>query len=633
MADGSTGRDMTELLQLIKPRISEAVRVTDINDNSSVLDTVFGTDRNFSKLSIANDSSTATDIIPKSNSELKDGGGWSRTSAGDTLTIRLSRGLTATANSASRSVEIKHSNSITSGTVGTSHKGVKLYYDAQGHITQASQFDMFPPLEKGTDGQVWTSSGAGSDNGTWRTLSGDKGISITKDTGSLTVGHSSTYSAGEYGSSTVIPTITTDVYGHIASVVGNIVYPPDSKGTADQFWISTGSGSSASNKKPGAWATLSAGEGLYLSKSSETDGKRYSFGHTNTITAGTVGSDTSVPTITYDAQGHISKASSSVMYPPITAGTKDDIWVSSGTGRGKWVAPSNITVGNATNAVTATKLASGDVGSTTKPVHFVKGQPVEIPYTIEKSVPSDAKFTDTTYSGKDGVVLTGTVFSVDSAASDSTSTTEFVSASLLQSILAGSGKVYSSDYSLNDRMSYIENYLNTSYNPDHPSSDKTLLERMAVAEQDIDGLQSKITTAESKTALEDTTVLATHKVLTSVKKGLDSSISALGSRATALETLTSTHTTQITNLSNVVNTNMLKTASLMLEPADWKELTVTKDVSNMKTSSIVWVAFQGTGTDSAVENEVLATTQADGKLTFSCTTAPDTTIVADVVYT
>ena len=49
------------------------------------------------------------------------------------------------------------------------------------------------------------------------------------------------------------------------------------------------------------------------------------------------------------------------------------------------------------NADTATALTS-NAGSTTQPVYFVNGKPKAIDYTIESSVPANAKFTDTTYS-------------------------------------------------------------------------------------------------------------------------------------------------------------------------------------------------------------------------------------------
>lgn len=51
-------------------------------------------------------------------------------------------------------------------------------------------------------------------------------------------------------------------------------------------------------------------------------------------------------------------------------------------------------------ATSAAKLTNtSKIGDTNKPVYFsANGVPVAISYTIEKSVPSDAKFTDTTYS-------------------------------------------------------------------------------------------------------------------------------------------------------------------------------------------------------------------------------------------
>lgn len=49
---------------------------------------------------------------------------------------------------------------------------------------------------------------------------------------------------------------------------------------------------------------------------------------------------------------------------------------------------------NAANATTATKLSS-NAGSNNQPVYFSGGKPVAIGYTIAKSVPADAKFTDT----------------------------------------------------------------------------------------------------------------------------------------------------------------------------------------------------------------------------------------------
>lgn len=62
--------------------------------------------------------------------------------------------------------------------------------------------------------------------------------------------------------------------------------------------------------------------------------------------------------------------------------------------------------GSATSAV---KLDSS-AGSATQPVYFSNGKPVATTYTLGSSVPSNAKFTDTTYSAGTGLSLSGTTF-------------------------------------------------------------------------------------------------------------------------------------------------------------------------------------------------------------------------------
>ena len=53
--------------------------------------------------------------------------------------------------------------------------------------------------------------------------------------------------------------------------------------------------------------------------------------------------------------------------------------------------------GNATTATTATKLGTADVGNNMTPMYLADGVPTAMPYTIQKSVPADAIFTDTVY--------------------------------------------------------------------------------------------------------------------------------------------------------------------------------------------------------------------------------------------
>ena len=54
--------------------------------------------------------------------------------------------------------------------------------------------------------------------------------------------------------------------------------------------------------------------------------------------------------------------------------------------------------GNATTATTASKLGASNVGSATQPIYLNGGTPTACTYTLGKSVPSNAVFTDTTYS-------------------------------------------------------------------------------------------------------------------------------------------------------------------------------------------------------------------------------------------
>lgn len=74
-----------------------------------------------------------------------------------------------------------------------------------------------------------------------------------------------------------------------------------------------------------------------------------------------------------------------------------------------------ITDGYTTETDLAGKLTNSSgaisIGSSTKPVYFSNGVPVATDYTLGASVPSDAKFTDTTYSAGEGISLSGTKFS------------------------------------------------------------------------------------------------------------------------------------------------------------------------------------------------------------------------------
>ena len=137
--------------------------------------------------------------------------------------------------------------------------------------------------------------------------------------------------------------------------------------------------------------------------------------------------------------------------------------------------------GSATSAV---KLDSS-AGSATNPIYFSNGKPAACSYTLSKSVPSDAKFTDTTYSNAttstdglmsssdktklDGIAAGATKTTVDSALS-STSTNPVQNKIIYGAIsskadLDTSGKVLSSQLP-----SYVDDVLEYSAKSNFPST-------------------------------------------------------------------------------------------------------------------------------------------------------------------
>lgn len=93
-----------------------------------------------------------------------------------------------------------------------------------------------------------------------------------------------------------------------------------------------------------------------------------------------------------DLSGYLTKTSASSTYA-----TKNELSTGlsgkSNTGHTHSYAGSSSVGGVATSAEKLTKSA----GNTTQPIYFLNGAPVATTYSLNKSVPSDAKFTDTTY--------------------------------------------------------------------------------------------------------------------------------------------------------------------------------------------------------------------------------------------
>ena len=106
------------------------------------------------------------------------------------------------------------------------------------------------------------------------------------------------------------------------------------------------------------------------------------------------------------------------------------------TGSGTFDGSANLSIATTTNhthsyagsssvggAATSANKLNTDKGSSTNPVYFSGGVPVACTYSLNATVPSGAKFTDTTYGANNGVGLSGTTFYNTGVRSIATGTT------------------------------------------------------------------------------------------------------------------------------------------------------------------------------------------------------------------
>ena len=106
--------------------------------------------------------------------------------------------------------------------------------------------------------------------------------------------------------------------------------------------------------------TYAAGTGISI-------GSGNAINHSNSVTAQSsdyLGGSTAALQIKYDAQGHITSATTTTIYPPTTAGTSGQVWSSDGNGTGAWIDQSSIAAGSATTAGSATSATQDGSGNT-----------------------------------------------------------------------------------------------------------------------------------------------------------------------------------------------------------------------------------------------------------------------------
>ena len=282
----------------------------------------------------------------------------------------------------------KHTNAVTAGTAqgtatstlanGGSFTTPTVTYDAQGHVTEKGTNTITLPTFKAGDG-------------------------VKIDTDGLTFKHTNAIAPGtaqgtktstiENGGSFTTPTVTWDAQGHVTGSGSNTITLPEYAATdgieidedgltfkhTNAITAGTAAGSSSKTLTNGAsfnmptvnydaqghitakgtttmtLPTFAAGDGVKI----DTDG--LTFKHTNAITAGTAqgtatstlvnGGSFTTPTITYDAQGHITaKGTNTITLPEFAA----DGGIEIGEDGLTFMHTNNVTAGTASGTSTST---------------------------------------------------------------------------------------------------------------------------------------------------------------------------------------------------------------------------------------------------------------------------------------
>ena len=288
--------------------------------------------------------------------------------------IKAGTGIELIQNDGDRDTTVKHSNSITAQTTflgdssnqtpdyGSTFKVPHFKYDSEGHITAATTHTVKIPAKQ--------TLVTGSANGT---VSFDGTDVAVKGLGS-----------NAYTSTSYIPTSQKGVASGVATLDANLKVVQN----IDASKITSGT-ISIDRLPKGALERLvivaNATERKKLTKEDVQNGDTVK--ETDTELMYYVKDDTKLNTEEgwerYTAGYAAQVPWSGVQNPPSFAG-------SSSQG------------GPATSAV---KLDTATAGSATQPVYFTGGKPKECTYSLNKTVPSDAKFTDTTYKASDGIKL------------------------------------------------------------------------------------------------------------------------------------------------------------------------------------------------------------------------------------